>query len=373
MARIFISANSSWNIVNFRAGLVRALHQEGHELYFLTPSGPSDAEMCQLQGTHLTLPMKRDSVNPFVDIFVLLSYLYYMIRYRPSYYLAFTSKPNIYGGIASRLAGVKPIHNISGLGYVFIKGGFLKTLVISFYRRALKKAHHVFFQNADDKALFEELGILRTNSVSVLPGSGVDVEAFQPIVRPNNDRFTFLMVARLLVDKGVREYAEAARILKAQGLDVCCQLLGPLDSLNPAAIRQAELDQWVEEGILSYLGETHDICPYWQAADCAILPSYLEGAPRTLIEAGAVGLPSITTDVPGCRFVVKHNETGFLVPARAPESLAEAMMKMVNLPQNQKDDMGRAARLHIVENFSETKVIDAYHSVIGTSNGTISE
>lgn len=373
MARIFISANSSWNIVNFRAGLVRALKQEGHELFFLTPSGPADADLSQLHGEHLTLPMKRDSVNPFIDIFVLLSYLYYMLRYRPAYYLAFTSKPNIYGGIASRLAGVKAVHNISGLGYVFIKGGFLKMLVISFYRRALKKAHHVFFQNADDKALFEELGILRTSSVSILPGSGVDIEAFQPALRPKNKQFTFLMVARLLVDKGVREYAEAAHLLKAQGLDVCCQLLGPLDSLNPAGIHQQELDQWIAEGVLSYLGETKDVCPYWQAADCAILPSYLEGAPRTLIEAGAVGLPSITTNVPGCRFVVKDNETGFLVPARDAKSLAEAMVKMVNLPQKQRQDMGRTARLHIAQNFSETTVIDAYQSVIGAAGGTISE
>ena len=373
MKRIFISANSSWNIVNFRAGLARALQQEGYELFFLTPSGPSDDEMHKLGGTHLRLPIERHGLNPIVDIFVLLGYIYYMMRYRPAYFLAFTSKPNIYGGVASRLLGIKVIHNISGLGYVFIKGGILKTFVTHLYRFALKKAHHVFFQNADDKALFDKLEILATTSVSILPGSGVDVEAFQPAIRPKNDIFIFLMVARLLGDKGVREYAEAARLLNAQSVDVRCQLLGPLDTLNPSGIRQAELEQWVAESVLSYLGETSDVRPYWTAADCAILPSYLEGAPRTLIEAGAMGLPSITTDVPGCRFVVRNNKTGFLVPARDAKSLAIAMLKMVNLPQEQRDKIGQAARNHIVKNFSETKVIDAYHSVIGTRNGTISE
>ena len=373
MARIFISANSSWNIVNFRVGLLRALQQEGHELFFLTPPGPADNEMCQLQGIHLKLPMKRDGVNPFADIFVILRYLYYMLRYRPTYYLAFTAKPNIYGGIASRLARVNAINNISGLGYVFIKGGILKILVISFYRLALNKAHHIFFQNADDKALFNELRILGTAPVSVLPGSGVDINAFQPGVRLKNEKFTFLMVARLLVDKGVREYAEAARLLKAQGLDVCCQLLGPFDKHNPSGIRQSELDQWVADGVLLYLGETRNVCPFLQAADCAILPSYLEGAPRSLMEAGAVGLPCITTDVPGCRFVVKNNKTGLLVPARDVRSLVRAMTKMVNMPKNKRDDMSRAARKHIVQNFSETKVIDAYQNVIRTVNETISE
>ena len=364
MTRIFISANSSWNIVNFRAGLVQALHKEGYEIFFLTPSGPSDEAMCLLQGTHLRLPMKRYSVNPFVDFILLVSYLFYMIKYRPAYYLAFTSKPNIYGGIAARLAGVKAINNISGLGYVFIKGGFLKSLVVSFYRSALKKAHHVFFQNADDKALFETQGIIKATSFSILPGSGVDTQAFQPTTRSANDKFTFLMVARLLGDKGVREYAAASRQLKAQGYDVICQLLGPIDEQNPAGISQAEIEKWVAEGSLFYLGETQDVRPYWQAADCAILPSYLEGAPRTLIEAGAMGLPSIATDVPGCRFVLKDNETGFLVPPRDADSLAKAMVKMAHLPQAQKQNMGKAARHHILQNFSEATVIDAYQKVI---------
>lgn len=364
MSVIFISANTGWNIVNFRKGLVRSLIKQGHEVYFLTPKGPHDVDMVAHGGIHLPFPIERDGMNPFKDAGVLLRYLFLFIRYRPAFFLAYTTKPNIYGGLAAHLTGVKAVHNISGLGYSFIRGGSLLRLVTTLYQWALRNAHHIFFQNDDDKQLFRDYRILRQQSHSILPGSGVDIDAFQPQQSKPRDSFAFLMVARLLGDKGVREYVEAARLLREANIDCQCRLIGPLDQHNPTAISETEIQTWHKEGLIEYLGETTDVRPYWTAADCAILPSYREGAPKSLIEAAAMGVPAIATDVPGCRYVIQDGKTGFLVPAKDAPGLSAAMKKMIALTDEARENMGQAARHFMVSHFSEAFVISAYHKIL---------
>ena len=364
MSVIFISANTGWNIVNFRKGLVQSLIKQGHKVYFLTPKGPHDADMVALGGIHVPFAIERDGMNPLKDAGVFLRYLFLFIRYRPAFFLAYTTKPNIYGGLAAHLTGVKAVHNISGLGYSFIRGGSLLWLVTTLYKGALKKAYHIFFQNDDDKQLFQDYRILRQQSHSILPGSGVDIDVFHPQQSTPRDSFTFLMVARLLGDKGVREYVEAARLLKAANYDCHCRLVGPLDQHNPTAISDHEIQTWHKDGLIEYLGETTDVRPYWTDADCAILPSYREGAPKSLIEAAAMGVPAIATDVPGCRYVVQDGKTGFLVPAKDAPALAEAMKAMIALSDEARNDMGQAARQLMVSHFSEAFVISAYHKIL---------
>jgi glycosyltransferase involved in cell wall biosynthesis len=361
--RVVLAANSSWNIVNYRKGLIRALKTQGYEPIVVCPLDPADEERMQkLEVERVPVAMNRSGLNPFAELRLLLTYRRILRRLEPIALLSFTIKPNVYGCLAA--GRVAAFANISGLGTVFIRRGLLLGLVLLLYRFALKRAALVFFQNPDDRELFLQRRLVRPDQARLLPGSGVDLDHFRPAPLPTGPA-TFLFIGRLLADKGVRELIEAARTLRRNHPDVRVRLLGPIDDGNRTAITRAELDGWLGEGVVDYLGETDDVRRFIANTTAIVLPSYREGLPLSLLEAGAMGRPLIATDVPGCRHVVEDGRNGFLCVVRDSNSLAECMERFVNLSDEEQLAMGLASRRKVEAEFSEAIVIDAYLSALG--------
>jgi glycosyltransferase involved in cell wall biosynthesis len=325
----------------------------------------------------IDLPMRAHGTNPLADLGLFSRFVQLMKTERPDVLLAYTAKPNVYGGLAGRWLGVPVVNNIAGLGSVFIKGGLLARVLTTLYRLALARAHRVFFQNPDDYRQFVEMGLVRAAQCAVLPGSGVDLQLFQRVPLPglqwaregdspstNGSHFIFLMVARLLKDKGVHEFVEAARLLKSSYPWAEFALLGFKDSQNPNAVSEEQLALWQEKGWVTYWGSSADVREPLALADCVVLPSYREGTPRTLLEAAAMGRPLVATDVPGCREVVRHGFNGLLCLPRDAQDLANQMQAILQMPAEQLAQMGRASRQWVEERFDEQLVIDAYLKVL---------
>ena len=356
---IVVSANSLWNIANFRTGLLDAIEAAGHSVAIAAPDDGPALRWDNPYEFH-DLPINRSGLNPFRDAFLTLRYYGLLKEKRPAAFLGFTIKPNIYGSLAARMAGVPAIANVSGLGTAFIRGGPLARFIGALYRLAFAKAHKVFFQNPDDRKLFLDRNIVAAGRTGLLPGSGVDLERFS-VAGPASRRETvFLLISRLLADKGVREFVEAAALVRASHPDARFQLLGGLDPGNRTAIGQEEVRRWNQEGIVEYLGPTSDVRPYIAEASAVVLPSYREGLPRSLLEAAAMGRPLIATDVPGCREIVREGMTGLLCQVRNASSLAAAMARFAQMGVDQREAMGKAARQTVEAEFSERAVIDAY-------------
>jgi glycosyltransferase involved in cell wall biosynthesis len=363
--RVVLAGNSSWNIVNFRSGLIHALKAAGYEPVVIAPVDPAaEQRMAQLGVERIVIGMERSGLNPFADLRLMLTYRRLLKNLRPIAYLGFTIKPNIYGGIAARFAGVPLIANISGLGTVFLKRGWLLALVSRLYRFAFKQAAVTFFQNPDDLALFVDRGLVNQAQARLLPGSGVDLERFQP-APPMPGPDTFLFIGRLLGDKGVREFVEAARIVQSEVPEVRFQLLGPIDEGNRSAVTKREVDHWVAEGTVDYLGATEDVRPYIGRATAVVLPSYREGLPRSLLEAAAMARPLIASDVPGCRELVEPGVNGFLCEVSNANSLAKALKMIMKTSGEARSRMGEASRQMVERRYSQTVVISAYLDVLG--------
>jgi glycosyltransferase involved in cell wall biosynthesis len=289
--------------------------------------------------------------------------------------LAYTAKPNVYGSLAARWLGVPVVNNIAGLGSVFIKGGWLARMLKGLYRVALARSHRVFFQNPDDLKLFLEHRLVAHAQTALLPGSGVDLQKFRPVPlhclqrtipaqSAGQRRFVFLLVARMLKDKGVEEYVQAARWLKARHPQVQCALLGFVDGDNPTAISATQMQAWVSEGVVSYWGTSTDVRVQLAQADCVVLPSYREGTPRTLLEAAAMARPLVATDVPGCREVVRHGINGLLCAPRDAQSLAHHMAAILYMSDASLQKMGDASRQWVHTHFDEQIVIERYRQAL---------
>ena len=371
MSRLLISVNAGWNLVNFRAGLVRALVADGHEVVAaVVDDGTRDA-VTALGARFVALPMSNGGLSPLADLQLLWRYWRMMRHERPEVYLGWTIKPNVYGMLAARLHKVPAIANISGLGTAFIRKSWLTTVAINLYRLALRRASTVFFQNDDDRDLFLASRAVRDAQVGMLPGSGIDPAwAAEASDLPRGDGcFRFLLIARLIADKGIHEYVEAARQLRAIRPNVRCQILGFVNVENRTAISPATLDTWMTEGVIEHLGSAKDVRPAIDRADCIVLPSYREGTSRVLLEASAMRRPVIATDVPGCRNVVRDGETGFLCAPRDANSLFLAMQRMVDATPEERKQMGMAGSRFVAEHFSEAAVIDKYRAAIARAVG----
>ena len=358
--KITIVLNTSWNLYNFRRGLIDALQQQGHTVTLIAPEDEYTPRLRALGYPLETVNMDRRGINPIRDM-AFLWRLYRLYRtLRPDLTLHFTVKPNIYGTLAARVLGVPSINTVSGLGTVFLKTGLVSWSAQQLYRLAFRWPQQVLFHNQDDHQLFVERGLVATHRASVVPGSGVDIQRFSPQPTEPAKTFTFLVIARLLYDKGIVEYAEAARSLRSQGLTARFQLLGARDPQHRRGIPEAQVDAWINEGIIDYLGTTDDVRPFLQRSDVAVLPSYREGLPRTLLEAASLEKPIVTTDTPGCRHVVRHGHNGLLCRVRDAIDLADKMQKMIEISWEQRQQMGQAGRTLVAERFSEKYVIDRY-------------
>lgn len=346
------------SVLNFRGKLLEAIHQQGYEIHIIAPdlaSFPDEQQkLISLGYTVYDIPMQRTGTNPVADLSTLFALYQLIHKIKPDCVLSYTIKPVIYGSLAAWLAKVpKSFSLITGLGYAFqnveknSKRSIFQKLVHGLYQQALSHCSKAFFQNPDDLALFRDLQLLRAEIPAVVVnGSGVNVSDFNVMPLPlNNQRqvkISFLLIARLLGDKGVREYAEAAAIIKRNNPDIEFNLVGWIDE-NPAAIKQEELDAWGQNNTIKYWGKLSDVRPAIAASSVYVLPSYREGTPRTVLEAMAMGRAIITTDAPGCRETVIDGDNGYLVAIKSVQDLVNAMTKFLEQPELAAQ-MGRRSR-----------------------------
>lgn len=349
--------------------LIRALRQAGYEVAVAAPPHEAAKELAAQGIAFYPVKMRATGTRPWSDAGLLWRFYRLLRRTRPAALLGFTVKPNVYGSLAARLCGVRVINNITGLGTAFISSGVLEALVTALYRPALRNSDAVLFHNEDDRRLFVEKGIATAGQARVISGSGVDLARYKPAPLPGTAAGpTFLLIGRLISEKGVREFVEAARMMKAQWPEARFQLLGDLTS-GPRAIRQDEVEGWIAEDGIEYLGSAPDVRPFIAQADCIVLPSYREGLPRSLLEGAAMARPLVATDAPGCRNLVEPDETGFFCEVRSGRSLAEAMSKIAGLSPGQREEMGKRARQMVEDRYSDERVNEAYLVVLTTGKG----
>lgn len=362
---IILTVNAAWNIWNFRRPVVDALLSDGHEVTVLAPPDDAVGDLEAIGCRFRPLEMNVKSLNP-VEILKLQSRMKRIfLQEQPDTVFSYTIKNNIFGARAARAVGVPFLPNVTGLGTAFLSGGPLQTIAEQLYRSAFGGLPVVFFQNADDRDLFLERKLVRSDQVRLLPGSGIDLVHFDQADMPGaGEAPVFLMIARLLRDKGVMEFVEAARRIKARHPDARFQLLGAIGSENRTAIDKATVEAWIKEGVVEYCGTAKDVRPAIAAASCVVLPSYREGAPRTLIEAAAMARPIIATDVAGCRTVVDADVSGFLCNVRDAESLTAAMERFLALSHGARTEMGLAGRSKMEREFDQAIVVDAYRKAL---------
>jgi len=362
---ILVTANAAWNIWNFRKPLIEAFLDDGHRVTVLAPLDDSVTDLEQLGCKVISLEMSAKGLNPLEGLTLRRRFRQVFKREQPDVVLSYTIKNNIFGAMAARAMNVPFIPNVTGLGTAFLSGGLLQAVAEGLYRLAYRQLPVVFFQNEDDRTIFLKRRLLHAEQARLLPGSGIDLAYFAVAKMPPVDEPpVFLMIARLLRDKGLMEFVEAARLIKARNPNARFQLLGAIGSENRTAIDVVTVQGWVEEGVVEYLGTTLDVRPHIATANCVVLPSYREGAPRTLIEAAAMARPLIATDVPGCRAVVDRDVSGFLCDVRSAGSLAAAIQQFLGLPYESRVGMGQAGRDKMVREFDDAIVVHAYREAI---------
>ena len=347
---VVVTANSCWNIWNFRKKVVVDMLGDGHRVIILAPQDDFTQSLVEVGCEFIPLKMSAATSRILSQFHVFYQYWKKFRRLKPDMVFGFTIKNNILGALAARVTGIVFIPNITGLGTAFLSGKLLGVVAEGLYKLAFKGVPLVFFQNSDDMAMFRNRKLISSETAAVvLPGSGIDLEEFGFCAFNSDGPFTFLMVSRLTTEKGVLEFVDASKIVMSKGYDIKCLLLGGIPKGNRKSIRQETIGTWVQNEIIEYITHQEDVRPYLQQAHFVVLPSYREGAPKSLIEAAAMGRPVISTDVPGCREVVEHNFNGYLCAPKSASSLASAMEKMLNAGCSEWSRMGRNGR-HKIEN-----------------------
>lgn len=362
---VLMTVNTAWNILNFRKPILDQLIKQGHRVTILAPTDESVPQLQALGCHFIDLQMDAKGLNPLNSLYLMRRMEKIFAKTKPDVILSYTIKNNVFGAMAARKSSIPFIPNVSGLGTAFLSGGFVKNVAEWLYRYAFKKLPTVFFQNGDDRDLFISRGLIVPKQAKLLPGSGIDLKCFEAKSMPDrSEHISFLMIARILRDKGVIEYVEAARLLRTRGYKARFRLLGALGSQNRTAIKPETVKAWVEEGIIEYIGHVSDVRPQIEAADCVVLPSYREGAPRTLIEGAAMARPLIATNVPGCRDIIEDKRTGFLCAPRDASSLVSAFENFLALSPTERESMGKAGRKRMEQYYDQAYVVSAYEKAI---------
>jgi len=373
MARIAIVLNASWNIYNFRLPLLRHLEAAGHEIIAIAPE---DEYTSRIPYEFHPIRIKSRSLNPLNHLAVFLGFLKIFRRTRPDIALLYTIQPNTHGNLAARCSGVRTISNIAGLGNVFIDRRFATIVAKLLYKAALAHPDTVFFQNREDMELFRTLGLVSAERSRRIPGSGVDINRFSPQAAEtrNEETFVFLLATRMLWEKGVAEFAEAARSIKRDYPNVMFRLIGPLGVDNPVALTEQDMRHLTEGGSVEYLGVSDRMEEVIGQADCVVLPSYREGLPKILLEAAAMAKPIITTRVPGCVDVVEHGSNGLLCEVRDAQDLEEKMLAILAMGKEGREQMGANGRNKICREFTQEIVSvhyeNAVNSILDEQSGT---
>ncbi|MCU8040301.1 glycosyltransferase family 4 protein [Shewanella sp. SM69] len=359
--KLVLVANTAWSMFNFRYGLLSRLLNEGYQLTIIVPHDEYSYKLQNMGCSVVDLPLEAKGTNPLQDI-RLVYYLYRIYKQiAPDFIIHYTIKPNIYGSFAAKLAEIPSLAITTGLGYTFVNDNLVAKLARKLYKLAFRLPKEVWFLNEDDRQVFLQHRLIIKNKAVLLHGEGVDLSHFVPqTVTKTYEQVRFLLIARMLWDKGVGEYVAAARIILKRYPQAEFQLLGASGVANPSAIAHEQINNWEKEGLVEYLGTTDDVRPFIANSDCVVLPSYREGIPRTMIEAAAMAKPLIVSDVPGCRDVVLPGKTGFVCPAKDPIALAASFEQLLCLTSEQRDVMGQAGRSFISEKFDEKLVIEQY-------------
>jgi glycosyltransferase involved in cell wall biosynthesis len=360
MKTITLSANTSWYLFNFRASTIRRLICDGFRVVCLSPHDDYSQKLIDELGAEwLPLVMDNMGSNPIRDIGLAIRLWCYYRRLGPVAAFHFTIKNNVYGTWAARLTGVPAINNVSGLGTAFIRSGALGSVVRALYKLSMPLAFKVFCQNEEDYQLLTERKLVPKERLSMLPGSGVDLKRFHPGLLVSHDGpFRFLYAGRMLADKGLYELIDAVHLVNANGMQCNLWLCGFSDVKNISAIKKSELHAWGKIPGVKYLGSSESMEEIYSQVDCVVLPSYREGMPRSLLEAGAMGLPVIATDVPGCRNIVTRDFNGLLCEVRSSQSLADAMRIMMEMNDSKIRTLGNNGRARVEAKFDEQLVVD---------------
>ena len=365
---VVICSNYAWTVYNFRMSLIRRLKTEGYKVIVVTEFDGYENEIGLEVDVIEPLFISRKGVNPFVDVFTIIDLIRHLRKFKPDMLLAFSIKPVIYGSMAAKILRIPSIIMITGLGTAFITNNWITKVVKKLYRFALSSVSVVFFQNVDDRDIFVEQKLVDEKVCRYTPGSGVDIDKFTYSTLPNTPEFTFLLIARMLWDKGIGEFVEAAKTVKLKYPNTRFQLLGPLGVQNRTSIKSTEMEAWENEGIIEYLGETDDVTGYIEKACCVVLPSYREGTSRVLLEAAAMGRPLIATDVPGCREIIDDGVTGLLCDPRDYAALAQKMEVLLELSYETRREMGVKGREKVENGFREEIVCDLYINALESCN-----
>jgi glycosyltransferase involved in cell wall biosynthesis len=358
--RIAIVLNTSWNIYNFRMNFIKSLLQQGYEVHTIAPEDNYTPLIREAGCIHHRVKMDSRGANPIKDSALIVELFGIYRKVKPDVILHYTIKPNVYGTIAAAMLRIPVINNVCGLGTVFLKDNMVSAIAIFLYKISLRFANKVFFQNSDDQKLFIDKKLVSVNAVDTLPGSGIDLNKFQPTSFKRNKKFTFLLISRLITDKGIIEFINAVKKLRSTGMDAHFQILGAMDPLHKRGIKTDLIEEWINSGTVEYLGTTRDVREFINNADCVVLPSYREGTPRTLLEAASSSKPIIATDVPGCNNVVEHNFNGFLCKLKDVDDLADKMKTMASLSDEELKQFGTNGRAKMEAEYDESLVINKY-------------
>jgi len=358
--KIAIIINTSWNIYNFRRGLVKSLLNEGHDVIAITPNDAYVSKLKEWGVIHHPVEVDGSGLNPVRDLKYLRQLKIILRAEQPDIVLSYTIKSNIYGSLAAKSLKIPVICNVSGLGTTFLWKGWIRRAAITLYNRAFRSTDFTFFQNQDDRKLFLEQVKISPSKTGLLPGSGIDLFHFKGEPPPFSRSITFLMISRLIIEKGVLEYLAAAKKVLGIHENVKFQLLGKYEPEHKRCISEEDFEQIESGNWIEYLGEKEDVKEAITAADLVVLPSYREGTPRTLLEAAAMSRPLIATDVPGCREVVSDGANGFLCVAQNADSLVKKIELFLALNPEEKQAMAKTSRALVEERFDEQIVIAEY-------------
>ncbi len=371
--KLLVVANNTWNIYNFRMHVLKKFLQEGWEIYVVARPDEYFRHLQGIPNVHF-IPLNeiyRTGKNPVQDFKFLKELMRIYKNIQPDLAIHYTVKPNVYGGIAAQWVGIPYIGIITGLGYPFIHNGWLKKLTSLLYKIGLRKAKFTVFENAEDPVLFQKLGILNSKKVIALKGCGIDTQHFSPRPKTRKDRrFIFTYIGRLLYDKGLQEFVEAAGMIRKKYPSVECWIVGAPDPENPASVSFDKLTEWVFSKQITYFGNAKDVRPFIANSDCIVCPSYREAIPKVVQEGMAMGKPIITTDTAGCRESIEHGEEGYLVEAKSVPSLFEGMLKIIAMDELDLQIMGQKGILK-AENVYEASLIaeQVYDISIAAING----
>jgi len=351
---------------HFRLEVMRALQVAGYQVIAVAPADGYSQKIVDAGFIYEPVAISGGGTNPFTELGSVYRLARVFSHHQVDLILSYTPKGNLYCALAGIFLGISFLPNISGLGRSFIVRSWVSIVVQQLYRFTLKRALRIFFQNGDDLDEFIRLGLVDETKVVRIPGSGIDLQRFKVAsmqVR-SIDAPRFLLIARLMWDKGVGEYVQAARIVKTRFPQAQFYLLGSCGVDNPSAISRATVKSWEDEGVITYCGQSDVVTPFISQADVLVLPSYREGLPRTLLEGAAMARPLIATDVPGCRDVVINGVTGLLCKTRDSIDLADAMFRYMTLSIDQRKEMGLRARAHVEQHFDQQFVIAKYLEVV---------